>query len=103
MLVTGLDTLSACWYVAYACYRSTFGGSPESFLWGLAMLRTLWAVIRRGRIEPVERVDLPEGARALVTLLPDGDTEFWLQTTQGSVDAIWDNTEDDVYAQLLEK
>lgn len=65
------------------------------------MLRTLWAVIRRGRIEPVERVDLPEGARALVTLLPDGDTEFWLQASQGSAVAIWDNTEDDVYAQLL--
>lgn len=49
----------------------------------------------------MERVDLPEGARALVTLLPDGDTEFWLQASQGSADAIWDNTEDDVYAQLL--
>ncbi len=65
------------------------------------MLRTLWAVIRRGRIEPVERVDLPEGARALVTLLSDGDTEFWLRTSQGSADAIWENKEDDVYAQLL--
>jgi len=67
------------------------------------MLRTLGAVIRRGRIEPLERVDLPEGARAPVTLLPDGDAEFWLQTSQGSLDSIWDNTEDDVYAQLLKK
>jgi hypothetical protein len=67
------------------------------------MLRTLWAVIRRGRIEPLERVDLPEGVKALVTLLPDGDTEFWLRVTRGSFDAIWDNTEDDVYAQLLTK
>ena len=72
-------------------------------MWGIAMLRTLWAVIRRGRIEPLERVDLPEGARALVTLLPDGDTEFWLQSSQGSLGSIWDNTEDDVYAQLLKK
>ncbi len=48
----------------------------------------------------MERVDLPEGARALVTLLADGDTEFWLQTSQGSLDSIWGNTEDDVYAQL---
>ncbi len=83
--------------------RGTFGGSAQSFLWGLAMLRTLWAVIRRGRIEPLERIDLPEGARALVTLFPNGETEFWLQASQGSLDAIWDNLEDDVYAQLLEK
>ncbi len=51
----------------------------------------------------MERVDLPEGARALVTLLPDGEAEFWLQTSQGSLDAIWGNTEDDVYAELLQK
>jgi hypothetical protein len=67
------------------------------------MLRTLWAVIRRGRIDPLEHGDLPEGARALVTLLPDENTEFWLQSSQGSLDSIWDNTEDDVYAQLLKK
>ena len=67
------------------------------------MLRTLWAVIRRGRIEPLEHTDLPEGASALVTLLPNWGTEFWLQTSQNSVDAVWDNTEDDVYARLLKK
>lgn len=103
MSVTALDTPSSCWYFAYGRCRRRFGSSAQSFVWGLAMLRTLWAVIRRGRIEPLERVDLPEGARALVTLLPDGDTEFWLLTSQGSLDSIWDNPEDDVYAQLLKK
>jgi len=66
-------------------------------------LKTLWAVIRRGRIEPLERIELPEGARALVTLLSNGDAEFWLQASQGSLDAIWDNPEDEVYGQLLKK
>ena len=103
MSVTALDTPASCWYFAGSPCGESVGRSAQSFLWGFAMLRTLWAVIRRGRIEPLERVDLPEGARALVTLLPDGDMEFWLQTSQGSVDAIWDNTEDDVYAQLLKK
>ncbi|AUB38126.1 hypothetical protein COO91_04089 [Nostoc flagelliforme CCNUN1] len=39
--------------------------------------------------------------RVLVTLLPDDETEFWLQTSQTSLSSVWDNAEDDVYAELL--
>lgn len=67
------------------------------------MLRTLWAVIREGKIELLEQTDLPEGTKVLVTLLPDEETEFWLRTSQDSLNAIWDNPEDDVYADLLKK
>ena len=67
------------------------------------MLNTAWAIVREGKIELLEQVDLPEGRKVLVTLLPDEDTLFWLHTSQVSLDVIWDNTEDDVYAQLLEK
>ena len=67
------------------------------------MLNTIWAVVRNGKIEPLEQVDLPEGARALITLLPEDDSQFWLGASQASLDAIWDNAEDDVYGQLLEK
>jgi hypothetical protein len=66
------------------------------------MLQTLWATIRHGKIELLESTDLPEGTRVLVTLLPDDEAGFWLQTSQMSLDAVWDNTEDDVYAQLLQ-
>ncbi len=66
------------------------------------MLRTLWATIRQGKIELLESTDLPEGTRVLVTLLPDDEAGFWLQASQTSLDAVWDNTEDDVYAQLLQ-
>lgn len=65
------------------------------------MLKTLWATVRQGKIELLELSDLPEGAKVLVTLLPDEETEFWLQASQTSLDTVWDNTEDDVYAQLL--
>lgn len=67
------------------------------------MLNTVWAVIRDGKIEPLEQIDFPEGAKVLITLLPDEEAQFWLGATQMSLDAIWDNTEDDVYAELLEK
>ena len=65
------------------------------------MLKTLWATVRQGKIELLELSELPEGAKVLVTLLPDEETEFWLEASQTSLDAVWDNTEDDVYAQLL--
>jgi hypothetical protein len=65
------------------------------------MLQTLWATIRQGKIELLESMELPEGTKVLVTLLPDDETGFWLQASQASLDTVWDNTEDDVYAQLL--
>jgi hypothetical protein len=39
--------------------------------------------------------------RVLVTVLPDNEAQFWVDASQTSVDAVWDNTEDDIYAQLL--
>lgn len=67
------------------------------------MIKTLWAIVRQGKIELLEQTEIPEGTRILVTLLPEDESEFWLQTSQVSLDAVWNNTEDDVYAQLLEK
>jgi len=65
------------------------------------MLKTLWATVRQGKIELLELSELPEGAKVLVTLLPDEESEFWLQASHTSLDTVWDNSEDDVYAQLL--
>jgi hypothetical protein len=65
------------------------------------MLTTLWATVRNGKIELLDLTELPEGTKAIVTLLPDDETDFWLQSSQTSLDTIWDNTEDEVYAQIL--
>jgi len=65
------------------------------------MLKTLWATVRQGKIELLESTELPEGTKVLVTLFPDDEADFWSQTAQVSLDAVWDNVEDDVYAQLL--
>ncbi|MDI6752068.1 MAG: hypothetical protein QME07_04330 [bacterium] len=68
------------------------------------MLNTLWAVARKEKIELLEKVDIPEGTKVLVTLLTDKNEQwFWQDTSQISLDTIWNNTEDDVYAQLLKK
>jgi hypothetical protein len=65
------------------------------------MVKTLWATIRQGKIELLEQAELPEGTRVLVTLLPDDESEFWLECSQTSLDAVWNNEEDEVYAKLL--
>ncbi len=62
------------------------------------MLKTLWATVRQGK----ESAELPEGVRVLVTVLPSDEAEFWLQASQTSLGTVWENAEDDVYAQLLQ-
>jgi len=67
------------------------------------MLNSVWAVVHGGKIELSEPVELPEGAKLLVTLLPESENQFWLGASQPSLSAVWDNIEDDAYAQLLEE
>jgi hypothetical protein len=66
------------------------------------MLNTVWAVVHEGRIETLGAVDAPEGTRALVTLLVEDEADFWQAASSASLDEVWDNAEDDVYAELLE-
>ncbi len=67
------------------------------------MIKTVWAVIRNGKVDVLEPCELPEGARVLVTVPENGDLDFWTRASQVSLDSVWDNAEDDVYAQLLEE
>ena len=66
------------------------------------MLNTLRGIIRDGKVELLEHVNLPDGTKVLVTLLSD-ESQFWLDASQISLEAIWDNAEDDVYGQLLQE
>ena len=67
------------------------------------MMNTIWAVIREGKIVPLEEINVPEGTRALVTLLPEDDAGFRSAASESSLSEVWGNAEDDVYAELLEK
>ncbi len=80
-------------------WRDGYRHDPEAG----EMLHTVWAVVHNGEIELSEKVEVPEGAKVLVTVLPDEENEFWLAAARRSLSAVWDNAEDDVYAQLLEK
>ncbi|MDE0086241.1 MAG: hypothetical protein OXU23_11045 [Candidatus Poribacteria bacterium] len=84
------------------------------------MLSTALGIMRDGKIEILEHIALPEGQRVLVTMLPNddifwreasrvlvtmlpNDDIFWREASQETLKQIWDNTEDDVYARLLDK
>lgn len=64
------------------------------------MLNTVRAVVNNGRVELLENIDVPDGTQVLVMVLSNGD-DFWLRASEPSLNAIWDNPEDDVYAELL--
>jgi hypothetical protein len=66
------------------------------------MLNTVKAVVREGKIELLEEINLPEGAEVLVTILSD-EEQFWIGASESSLSTIWNNTEDNVYEQLLQK
>ena len=66
------------------------------------MMNTVKAVVREGRIQLLEQVNIPDGTEVLVTILSD-EAEFWLQASESSLAVVWDNEEDDVYEQLLKR
>jgi hypothetical protein len=66
------------------------------------MLSTFKAVVREKKVVFLEEADLPEGTEVLVTVLPsDSATDFWQAVSQPSLDKIWNNLEDEIYAKLL--
>ena len=68
------------------------------------MLNTVWAEVREGKLVTLDEIDAPEGTREIVTFLDEEKNEdFWQAASSESLDEIWDNEEDDVYAELLEE
>ena len=67
------------------------------------MLSTHWGIIRKGQIQLLDKIKFLEGAKVIVTMIPDEEQQFWLNTSESSLNDIWNNTEDDIYEQLLKK
>jgi hypothetical protein len=67
------------------------------------MLQTHWATVLHGQIQLSDQANLAEGTKLLVTVLSEDADSFWTDASEQSLAAVWDNTEDDAYAQLLEE
>lgn len=66
------------------------------------MQETIRAVVTDGKLQPLEDLSIPEGTEVLVTVVSNGD-QFWLNASGSSIEAIWNNAEDDIYGELLER
>jgi hypothetical protein len=67
------------------------------------MLSTVWGIVRNGKVELLEPIEVSEGAKVLVTLPNGDDADFWGHASESALDAVWKNSEDDIYGQLLQK
>jgi hypothetical protein len=68
------------------------------------MSQPIRGIVHDGKVELPENAGLEEGATVLITALPsDADDTFWFRVSQQSLDAIWNNEDDDVYAELLKE
>ncbi len=65
------------------------------------MLNTVKAVVRKGHIELLHHIEIPDGTEVLVTIPSADDQVFWSGASQSALDSVWNNSEDDVYGQLL--
>ena len=46
------------------------------------MLKTVWATVRQGKIEPLELTELLEITKVLITVFPNNDeADFWSQAS----------------------
>ena len=68
------------------------------------MPNILWAVARENKIELLEDADIPEGTKVLVVILSDNEQPHLRHNISLTpLDMVWNNTEDDVYAKLLQE
>jgi hypothetical protein len=66
------------------------------------MPRSVWAVVREGRVELSEPLDAPDGATVLVTVLSDLSQAFWAAVSRDALAGVWENPDEDVYERLVE-
>lgn len=50
-------------------------------------MQSIRAVVREGRIELLEEVEIPEGTEVLVTPLSE-ESGFWLSASESSLDSV---------------
>lgn len=64
-------------------------------------MNTIRAIVRGGKVEFLDPVDIPEGTEVLVTVPATADNKFWLAVSERSLETIWDHPEDNVYEQRV--
>ncbi len=67
------------------------------------MLDAVRAVVKNGKVHILENINMSEEANFLVTILSTEEAQFWLNASEESLHSVWDNEEDNIYEELLQK
>lgn len=67
------------------------------------MVTTVDAIYEDGKLVLQQRLPLPEHAHVRVTIDSDLEREAWLKVSENSLKRAWDNSEDDIFNELLKK
>ena len=64
---------------------------------------TIEAIYEQGKLLLPRPLSLPEKSHVRVTIESDVEREAWLKMSEENLAKTWDNTDDDVYNELLKK
>jgi len=67
------------------------------------MLKTINAIYQDGRFVLDEGIEIPNKTNVYISYKDNNEDDFFLNSSEYSLDKIWANEEDDVYEQLLKK
>ncbi len=68
------------------------------------MLKTIKTKYRRGILKVPENFNIPDNSTVFISYTESDETDSGiLQSSESYLDKIWNNNEDDIYEQLLNK
>ncbi|MFC2131468.1 hypothetical protein ACFLSQ_08535 [Bacteroidota bacterium] len=67
------------------------------------MYTALKAIYQNGKLIMDQDEHIPNGAKVLVTVVSEPKPDYLVKASEKVLEKIWDNKEDDIYEELLEK
>ena len=65
------------------------------------MIQTIKTKYNEGQIVFNEELNIPNDSIVYISYNVNSDKDFFLKSSEITLDKIWDNNEDDIYEQLL--
>ena len=67
-------------------------------------MESIPGIVQDKKVVLLEEIHIPDGTRVIVTVPSDEESvSFWHAASAGTLDKIWNNEEDDIYADLLKE
>ncbi|MEW6664984.1 MAG: hypothetical protein AB1512_07170 [Thermodesulfobacteriota bacterium] len=67
-------------------------------------MESIPGIVQDKKVVLLEEIHIPDGTRVIVTVPSDEKpASFWEAASAGTLDRIWNNEEDDIYADLLKE